>query len=1846
MTQKPYNAMTLHELERVARSHRSSFEVLEQVFDELSGRYSYDARQLRQRVKDWLDEASGAGKPQVQLGLDGVKGTVADLSPADDGPVERNEFGIADERDFQLIQILERMRERLLDLSNRNPLLSYRHPKTRSLRVVAEVPAQVFSHLLGNGAMTYAPLEVPDQADLSLLGVELPTPVEGQSISRQKRARQEAERIEMARRLGIDPSYDLPPIAASDETRHKDRQLQTLLRPHELEKLLHTLHRDSITAVQESGANMLHLMFGFVEWRDTSNGDGSQPARLAPLVLLPVTLSRTGLDPRTHTYRYSVAPTGEDWSTNITLQVKCRKDFGFELPMVSSDDDNLEAYFGRVEEALIEMKGWRVRRFLTLGLVSFGKILMWRDLDATTWPKKKPLLGNTLFRGVLGEADVESDPSPGDPIIHEYPIDELPPEEGVHLPLITDADSSQHSVLVDVRRGKNLVVQGPPGTGKSQTITNLIGDALSRGKKVLFVAEKKAALDVVAKRLNDAGLAPFCLPLHSHTAQKREFLDDLTARLNLRGTTRPPREIDMVRELADELRAEISAYSEALHRRFGAIELTPFQIFWRARHLADSLGPQNMRILKEIRIEESTTGTSADVQRARTALGQFGAAFDRVRNETGNLSTHPWVGITNDALTFQFVEDLLEAATSWHSALDGAQATAREIVGITGFAVPDSWRALAVLAEKLASVPAPGLQVPPDLPLTIYESADVSLVQKAIAAVDKARLAWNAVHGDWGRRGALSQADEQRFGRALAQAQARFSSALTPVAAAALATRCGQALAEFERLNTWADRLESTVGISLPRMARVLGRYAGVVTSLSGVDDLALDLRSPEMLAPEARQRIEELASRAGELRAETERLDSIFDRALRPDVAQLKEHVTALSTAPAFLPWLLSGDYRRAVASYRAMTGGQRVNRDAMTAGMRGLLAHTLAMSSFQEDAALAALFGRYVRGVDTPFAAGLQLLSWWAKVGDQVRGLGTAGSMLEGALWNAPAKVWKEAETICRAEPASTEAARRLEESLEELRRRFYDEKASWADRPLTDLRNILTHASELLHEVVSIGESAGEKSIHIEALERRLTLLRAAWAAEQELARFDELFQAIGVTFRGPETDTGAVVAALEYLSGLSAAGLDAELERWLVGSEPTERLRLLKGAVTKLRTALDAEEARRDSFVRRGRLIALAWLGADGLSPTSLDETSLNRLSSRLERALSAAESLHAWASYQRERSRAAQFALGVICDRVEAGEIPPEQVADFYEAAFFRALADAVFREIPDLNQKSGERLTVTRKGFAEQDKAWIASVRKLLVHVLNEAPSNPGVSYGPVSQLTEEALIRHEAGKTRRHIPIRQMFRRAGAAILEMKPCFLMGPQAVAQYLAPGLFEFDLVIMDEASQMRPEDALGAIARGKQLVVVGDPKQLGPTRFFDRLADEDDDLEEAAQMLRFEDGEAEGEEESEPQVPQGASVLERSESILNAAAARYPTRLLRWHYRSKHPKLIAFSNREFYNENLIIFPGPGGTDERDGVFFRRIPQGLYEARARRNIPEARAVVDAVREHAREHLDRSLLVATLNSTQADLIDELLQEAEKDDAVLAAFRRSFQDGLEPLVVKNLENVQGDERDVIFVSVTFGKNADGRLLQYFGPITQRGGERRLNVLFTRAKYRLEVFCSFDPSDVRVGAESSRGLQVFQEYLHYAEGIRGTYGRATGRAPDSDFELAVAGALEARGYEIRCQVGVAGYFIDLGVVHPDHPARYILGVECDGATYHSSRSARDRDRLREMVLRRDFDWTLHRVWSTDWFRNPLAETNRVVSAIEAKLAEERAAYRTAVPSKPLLGEEATHSTP
>ena len=590
-----------------------------------------------------------------------------------------------------------------------------------------------------------------------------------------------------------------------------------------------------------------------------------------------------------------------------------------------------------------------------------------------------------------------------------------------------------------------------------------------------------------------------------------------------------------------------------------------------------------------------------------------------------------------------------------------------------------------------------------------------------------------------------------------------------------------------------------------------------------------------------------------------------------------------------------------------------------------------------------------------------------------------------------------------------------------------------------------------------------------------------------------------------------------------------------------------------------------------------------------------------------------EQLHrgpAWAAFHDALINVQGSVAGEFVLSAQKGELPFADLNRAFRRAFLAKWLAACLRERPLLERFQTMSHEERLSEFRQLDERVLRDNRVRLVGQLRDTVQHKLKQPDAVAAM---GTLRRELVRQRGHQPLRRTLRESEAAVRAIKPCFMMSPLTVAQYLEGKQPTFDVVIFDEASQLPSEDAAGAIIRGRQLVVVGDPKQLPPTAFF------------AGQQAPTyaEDG--------TPLAPDAESVLEEF------MGAGMPMSRLKWHYRSAHESLIAFSNVSFYDAQLFTFPSVETGAARGGLQFELV-EGVYEGKGINSI-EAKRVADAVVEFAKLQAERrssgqptqSLGVGTFNlRQQLAIIDELEVRRRNDPSLEPFFDRT---NPEPFFVKNLENIQGDERDVIYISVTYAKASDGKLRYNFGPINGDNGWRRLNVLVTRARHCMRVFSSMRGEEINAAATTSGGAKLLREFLIYAE--RGRLDSAiesVGAATESPFERDVAQELSLRGHRLLPQVGIAGYRIDLGVVDDQFPGRFLCGIECDGAAYHSSETARDRDRLRQQVLEAR-GWTIYRVWSTSWFLDRKGQIERLCQLIQQtreRLTQERDAEKQA----------------
>ncbi|SOH94851.1 Part of AAA domain-containing protein [Monaibacterium marinum] len=657
-----------------------------------------------------------------------------------------------------------------------------------------------------------------------------------------------------------------------------------------------------------------------------------------------------------------------------------------------------------------------------------------------------------------------------------------------------------------------------------------------------------------------------------------------------------------------------------------------------------------------------------------------------------------------------------------------------------------------------------------------------------------------------------------------------------------------------------------------------------------------------------------------------------------------------------------------------------------------------------------------------------------------------------------------------------------------------------------------------------------------------------------------------------WRGRDTDADALDAVARRVAATNVAARAASVEA-AAGAGRAEAKALVE--------AFDAMAPARARFERlAGRTVDIDLVDLRDALPKLRHDT----------------RRLQDWLHWRGLVAQAESRGLASLCKALEAGDVEDaEDAFDCAYAVWWTPLAiDAADPLRTFIGWKHQKRIEVFRELDARHADLAADSIRRRIAHGL------PGTEN--VARNSALGRLRDLMGQQRPRESIRGLLDRLGPTTTKLTPCVLMSPLSVAQYLPAGQASFDIVLFDEASQITTWDAIGAIARARQSVIVGDPKQMPPSRGFDRVQEDDEEL----------------------------AFYERDQaSILDeAVAAGVPQNVLRVHYRSRDEGLIAFSNQRYYDGGLVTFPAPRAWGE--AVRLHRV-EGVYDRGGSRTNPvEADKVADFVTDRLRAELAKpeenreTIGVVTFNIQQQQRILDHLDRARSQDDSLEWFFSDERE--EPVIVKNLENIQGDERDVMVFSTTFGRDAAGKLSMNFGPMNQNGGQKRLNVAVTRARREMHVFTSIDANDIDVTRTKAEGVRDLRDFLDYAargpDALAATDTGSLGGA-DSPFEVEVKTALEALGWEVRTQIGVSGYRIDLGIVHPDRAGRYLAGVECDGATYHSSPTARDRDRMRQAVLE-GLGWRIERIWSTEWFLHRRDVLERIDADLRAQLKLDR----------------------
>jgi len=1518
-----------------------------------------------------------------------------------------------------------------------------------------------------------------------------------------------------------------------------DELLTDVATSRDLSRIVRSISARTSQEFLDKGLRILYLALGAISWKD----DGGQDWR-SPVYLVPVSLART--NPRSP---FLLAATDDDSFINPAL-VLALNEYGIDLSDIGEAASAREA-LTEAQARIATTPRFTYEEAVAIATFSFQKEVMYRDLG----DNEAAIVGHPIIRALaLGPSDAEDvhfDPVP------EERLDEIFPPET--LASILDADATQRVCIAAAREGKSFVMDGPPGSGKSQTIANIIAELIAVGRSVLFVSEKIAALEVVKQRLDRAELGHYVLEIHSHKATRKQIAQELGKALVERPA--PGRTLSATKMAqAARARSALSAYAAAMNDVRQPL----------GRSLHEVLG--RIATLDDAGVLEEPDGIDASLS-SETLLEILDVAT-RLADAWGPVSRAGdflWRDLADpvEALRKQGdLERLLQQLRSdFVDLTDLAEAVATEL----GVAVPTDLSEARTLDTICAH-----LTRRPDVPqhwLTVDDFTGVSGrigeleslhrgLEQSVTELESRSPGWRDI--DPTRLAGFADSILPRF---LIEEPTGISLASTVGDVRTLLRTVNSAVDDAQRIRKETTELQASLGIpEEPVTPEDLSRFAALALLARSATPAETPWLDRDGLRT-ARTAFDALRVIIDELRRDQGMLDGIFTSELRHfDIETLYEG----EGSPTPSLGRFSKEGRKNRKALAALTPDGKIT-DAVVAALPVARSSQRTRRRLVDAEAThgAVLGAHYYRSEET------DLDTLEAALGIAEEALQLAGRNADAAaLGNAVGRGSIDGAVLARDAESLVQRLTRLIDSITTATALT----AARLDGMTLDA--ITTWLSELAR---ALDETDAQCSV---------ATARDSWTIAETIA-----FTENTVLAHQSEAEINRRLAEDADLLGPAYLGSDTEWSELQSACDwCTELRRLLGGPIDSVTAGrIQAWEPTALPF---GEAISHATDGLDrfttSFSPARMAELtrdftlSFANALDMIDAFSTCSDEIAEWGAFTECCERLRSLGIARTLDHGIALSVESGRLADAIERAVLAAWAEEIIaRHSGELGHPRAAERDQLVNDFRASD---VALVEHAAARVREAANARR-----PSSVMGTGGIIKREAEKKARHMPIRRLLAEAGGTAQACKPCFMMSPLSVSSFLPPTM-RFDTVIFDEASQVRPSDAINAIYRADQVIIAGDERQLPPTSFFDRLNQSDSDEYDEDDLDDF-------------------------ESVLKIAqAGALPPIPLRWHYRSRHESLITYSNYSFYDGRLITFPGAIEEAPDLGVEFVHVPDGVYSRSGARDNPvEARRVVERVIHHATANPGDTLGVVAFSDAQAGRIAyELEAERRKRPDLDKYFAENRLDGF---FVKNLENVQGDERDIIIFSVGYAKDEFGKFTLNFGPVNKAGGWRRLNVAFTRARKRVEVVSSILPSDI--GDSTSDGVRHLRRYLDYA--LRGMAALAipvdptTGDA-ESPFEEEVLRVVRAWGFDAVPQVGTAGFRIDIGVRHPERPGAYALGIECDGAMYHSSRVARDRDRLRQQVLE-GLGWRLHRIWGTSWYRNRAAAEADLKQAIEDAIA-------------------------
>lgn len=1470
--------------------------------------------------------------------------------------------------------------------------------------------------------------------------------------------------------------------------------------------------------LEEKGIHSLFLNIGNINYTEN---DHSSNLISAPLILIPVNITRKNIKSE---QMIAIKYNNQEIIFNEIIKKLLKNDYNFILESFNIDDDSEIKPAEQIINYILKQNK-TIKRFNSLWDLSLcvdininftQNMILYNDLDFENWKNFSNIMENNIVRKII------------DPNFKFIPKNNEPPKLEdlrkleIDYPVIFEADSSQHSCIVSAIQGNSFVIEGPPGTGKSQTISNIIISLVSQGKKVLFLSEKSAALEVVKNKLSSKGLGELCLDLHGDNSDKNLVIKSLKERyenkinkINLKNKFYPEHTISRnildSKEFLDNYAKYIGCSNifnktnnELIFSVISDLEKNEdvFKDFYmNSENLKYDQRYDLIDLLKKSKTYYSTVmknGHKNNISDFMLNKINFGKEFNDNDNdyqlliqkniEIIELLKYPFEFLNSkfeEKLTFSQIREMTYNFLYFAKIINGSINKFPDIESIS--INIEKFKIQKENIEKLKHINLENI----NLDVSDYKNT-ISVIENNLNFLKKYNVKEIII--------------------------------------------IFNTMINIDKINKiYVNILGKKFNYDIEGVYNLIN----FIKSINYDKDKIYIIENKKFIKKEHNiyEIHKELKKIISKIKKLHNNIKDNIDFSIKVDYSELVDSIDIYLNAGA-LKKIFSSEYKDSFKLLKKIMKDQEIDIYKLKGYSYYLdLNKKLREKKYQT-------FGNLIKAEETEIEELDYLLNWYTNVKKIF--------ISENIYENINDFLILDIENINIL----------LDINLEDLNKYLNLARVNFNIAEDINIHLIIQnieHFKEryLLNDEISLEEILSYNDIILSVL------------------KYDGKFDVVS------EEDNKYVEKISDLISD--------------------------KKFTDNYEIYLKIHNENSDIFIKQSRL----YLENYSKLMKSIENNSKNIINQEIllitlkNGNIKNIEDIKD--SLEKEKSIKSDF-INYLKVKQEINNFLPnfentlnyilknidrENVKNFINNLYGYVYIQEQFKNSKVLNDFN-ESEYLSRVNLFKENLEIISKLTLSKIYSLLDNQELPrGIGGSLIKNKTEEEFLKHRMkSNVRSFSSIRSLMEKAFETVSTLKPIFMMSPMSVPQFLGKGDMNFDVLIIDEASQMLPEYAISSIARCSQVIITGDSNQLPPMRhFFSNIEDEQEDVE----------------------IENYESILDLAENILDFKC------YLQWHYRSKHPSLIQFSNKHFYENKLKTFPSAKENDSL-GIQFYYVENATTNDKNINDI-EAKKLVDAFIVDIKRNPNKTYGIVSINQKQSERISELVEEAKYTDI---EFRNALKNNeilneknSETLFIKNLENVQGDERDVIYISIVFAKKEGEEILkQQFGSINRAYGWRFLNVLFSRAKYKMNVFCSILPHEIKVNnAKNIKSLSALKDFLNYAKNGKETKIICSGREPDSEFEIQVINELNKRGFKCVPQVGMAGFFIDIGVIDPNNDESFILGVECDGATYHSSKIAKDRDLLRQQILE-SYGWEIHRIWSTNWFRNRNDEIEKLINRL------------------------------